>query len=158
MNIERLKSDVALRVVAKTGITTEQASVILDNVIKLPSADTEKTLNVSELEVRLINRKVSGQPHVGRIKIFDCPYETVAKFNVGRDLHEITFFGLDRALSDPAGQVEVVEEQGGRLIVIGGLDEGDLSDKWSDFRTRDLAFEGDLEGDPVIGRKRRKKG
>src|SRR6266478_9858951 len=101
---------------------TEQASVILENVIKLPSADTEKTLNVSGLEVRLINQKVSGQPHVGRIKVFDCPYETVAKFNVGQDLHEITFFGLDRALSDPAGQVEVVDEQDGRLIVLGGLD------------------------------------
>src|SRR5437879_2570805 len=109
MNIERIKSDVALHVAEKTGITTEQSSVILDNVIGPPSA--HKTLSVYGLEVRIINRKVPDFAHMG-LKIFDCPYETVAEFHVGQDLHEIVFLGLDRALSDPAGQVEFVEQGG----------------------------------------------
>ena len=154
MNIERFKSNVVAGIAAKTGITREQAGVILDNVVKLPSADIEKKLNFSELEVRLTNQKVSVRPDIGRVKIFDCPYETVAKFNVGQDSHEITFLGLDRAAAEPAGQIELVE-QGDRLIVLGGLEgdpdvdplEGD-SDVSPPKRSDFVALEGDQDTDP----------
>jgi hypothetical protein len=134
MNIESLTSDVA----AKVGITVQQASVILDHLVRLRetagATGEEKRINVQELgEIHFANRKVVNRPSLGDLKIRKNALETVAKFKVGQIFKEVKILGLDYLLPRSTERVSLVEH-GNSVILVSGL-----------------------EGDPVIGRKRRKK-
>lgn len=134
MNLKSFKSSVAVQVAATAGITPAQAGVILKSIVSLPSKGIATQVAVPALgRVRLVNRKVSLRPYLSHLNIIKSPYEVVAEVKVGPKIKEITFLGMHGTMPTPAERFQVVE-QGDSIIFCA------------------------LEGDPVIRRKRRKKG
>jgi hypothetical protein len=83
-------------------------------------------------EVCVIKRKAFQRPGLGDLKIGKNAFETVAKFKVGQIPKEVTVLGLDDPLRKSTERVSVMEHRNSVILL------------------------SRLEGDPVIGRKRRK--